>query len=363
MSEHRDIQRLASSPTHSHAHVRTSLAARDLVMLAVALLAAVLLLLSHTANGANVALTVNIAPPPLPVYEQPPLPAPGYIWIPGYWSYGPDGYFWVPGTWVLPPDPDLVWTPGYWQFSDGAYVWNAGYWGPEVGFYCGIVYGFGYTGHGYDGGYWRDHRFYYNRAVNNISNTNVTNVYNNTTVVNNTTVNSVSYSGGPGGVNARPTSQQQAAGHQPRHAATSEQSAQVATARGQHELLASVNQGHPAVAATPKPDAFSGSGVVAARSATRGGNGEAQRQPPAGEAPRPEPPRHLAQAPPAPPPPERPAQAERPAPAAPAERTAPSERPRQERAPHERPQSEKSPPGRGEESKRKPNQPEEPPRP
>jgi len=115
MSEHRDVQRLASAPTRSRAHVRTSLAARDLVMLAVALLAAAFLLLSHTANGANVALSVNIAPPPLPVYEQPPLPAPGYIWIPGYWSYGPDGYFWVPGTWVLPPDPDLVWTPGYWQ--------------------------------------------------------------------------------------------------------------------------------------------------------------------------------------------------------------------------------------------------------
>ena len=58
------------------------------------------------------------------------------------------------------------------------YVWNPGYWGPEVGFYGGIVYGYGYFGHGYEGGYWRDHQFYYNRAVNDISNTNVTTVYN-----------------------------------------------------------------------------------------------------------------------------------------------------------------------------------------
>jgi len=36
----------------------------------------------------SVGLSVNIAPPVLPVYEQPPLPAPGYIWTPGYWAYG-----------------------------------------------------------------------------------------------------------------------------------------------------------------------------------------------------------------------------------------------------------------------------------
>jgi hypothetical protein len=340
------------------------------VALTVVLLAAVLLLLSRTANGVEVALTVNVAPPPLPVYEQPPLPAAGYIWVPGYWSYGPEGYFWVPGTWVLPPDPDLVWTPGYWEFSDGAYLWRSGYWGPEVGFYGGIVYGFGYFGHGYDGGYWRDHQFYYNRAVNNVSNTNVTNVYSKT-VVNNTTINHISYNGGPGGVGARPTPQEQAAGHQPRHAATSEQTAQVAGARNQHELLASVNQGHPAIAATPKPNTFSGPGVVASPSATRAGHaspppgaerqasaasqaspGQGQRPPPAAEPPRSEPPRRLAQAPP----PERPAQA------APAQRATPSERPPQERAPQEHPPAEKAPP-RHEEPNHKPNQPEEPPRP
>ena len=43
-------------------------------------------------------ISITIAPPELPVYEQPPLPAPGYIWTPGYWAYGPDGYYWVPGT-------------------------------------------------------------------------------------------------------------------------------------------------------------------------------------------------------------------------------------------------------------------------
>jgi hypothetical protein len=112
----------ARATTHHRAHALDALRARHVVMLTAALLAAVLLLISRTAMGAEVALSVNVAPPPLPVYEQPPVPSPGYIWVPGYWSYGPQGYFWVPGTWVLPPDPDLLWTPGYWGWSDGAYI-------------------------------------------------------------------------------------------------------------------------------------------------------------------------------------------------------------------------------------------------
>jgi WXXGXW repeat (2 copies) len=89
-------------------------------------------------------LIIRIAPPELPVYEQPAIPAYGYIWAPGYWAYGPDGYFWVPGTWVQPPSVGLLWTPGYWGWHDGVYGWNAGYWGPHIGFYGGVNYGFGY---------------------------------------------------------------------------------------------------------------------------------------------------------------------------------------------------------------------------
>ena len=53
--------------------------------------------------GVFVGVSVNFAPPPLPVYVQPPCPAPGFVWTPGYWAWGPDGYFWVPGTWLLAP--------------------------------------------------------------------------------------------------------------------------------------------------------------------------------------------------------------------------------------------------------------------
>ena len=193
---------------------------------------------------AQVGISVEVAPPPLPVYEQPDIPAPGYLWVPGYWAYGPEGYFWVPGTWVEPPQPGLLWTPGYWGWSNGLYLWNGGYWGPVVGFYGGVNYGFGYPGRGYEGGYWRQNQFYYNRSVTNITNVHVTNVYTRT-VVNNTTVQRVSYAGGPGGVNARPTAEEEQAAHQQHQAATAAQTQQRDSAGSRHDLLASVNQGKP----------------------------------------------------------------------------------------------------------------------
>src|SRR6185437_389995 len=112
-----------------------------------------------------VQVSIIIAPPPLPVYEQPPLPAAGYLWVPGYWAWSDGGYYWVPGTWVQPPRAGLLWTPGYWALANGVYFWHPGYWGPAVGFYGGVDYGFGYDGVGFVGGYWSRNAFYYNRAV------------------------------------------------------------------------------------------------------------------------------------------------------------------------------------------------------
>ncbi len=216
--------------------------------------------------GVLIGVSVNIAPPVLPVYVQPPCPAAGYIWIPGYWAWGDEDYYWVPGTWALAPSVGLLWTPGYWGWDSGVYLWNAGYWGPHVGFYGGINYGYGYGGFGYEGGYWRGSQFYYNRSVTNITNTNITNVYNRT-VVNNVTVNRVSFNGGAGGVAARPGAAELRAAREQHVGLTPVQRQHEQKAQSDTTLRASVNGGRPPIAATQRPAAFSGRGVVAAHGA------------------------------------------------------------------------------------------------
>jgi hypothetical protein len=226
-----------------------------------------LLMLSVSAVSFAQVLSVNFGPPALPVYEQPICPSEGYLWMPGYWAWSPAGYYWVPGTWVLAPEPGLLWTPGYWAYDDGLYYWYPGYWSPVVGYYGGIAYGYGYPGSGYYGGYWRGRQFYYNQSVNNVNVTNIHNVYN-TTVVNNTnTINRVSYNGGPGGTTAHPTAAEEAAARERHVPPTSAQVQHEHAASMNRDLSASVNQGRPPIAATPKPAEFSGRGIVPASQA------------------------------------------------------------------------------------------------
>ena len=211
---------------------------------------------------------VRIAPPPLPVYVQPPCPVAGWLWTPGYWRWGPAGYFWVPGTWVAPPRVGFLWTPGYWGFAGGLYLWHAGYWGPHVGFYGGVHYGFGYDGDGYVGGRWMGRQFVYNRAVTRVNVTIVHNTYNET-VINRFNVTRVSYNGGPGGVYAAPTVQERRAQQERHLPPTSMQRRQVFRAQREPALLARENHGRPAIAATVRPGAFHARGVIGARGAVR----------------------------------------------------------------------------------------------
>ncbi len=218
------------------------------------------------ASWAQVNIFVSIAPPPLPVYVQPPLPDEGYIWSPGYWAYDDGDYYWIPGTWVRPPSVGLFWTPGYWAWSNAGYRFHRGYWGPQVGFYGGVNYGYGYYGNGYQGGYWNRGAFYYNQSINNFGNRHVTRVYNKT-VINNVTVNNISYNGGRGGVNARPSSREQNYAREKHIAPTSVQRQHAQAAIGNREQRASVNQGRPPIAATDRPGQFKGAAVVPARAA------------------------------------------------------------------------------------------------
>ncbi len=216
-----------------------------------------LLFLAISASAfAGVFVSVTVAPPVLPVYEQPACPGDGYIWTPGYWAYGPYGYYWVPGTWVMPPAVGLYWTPGYWAWGGNAYIWHVGYWGPHVGFYGGVNYGFGYFGNGFQGGYWSGPHFYYNRTVNNINITNV-HIYNKT-VINNYNVTRVSYNGGHGGIDAHPSHEEERWGHERHFEPTGMQREHENYARDNRAFRESENHGRPAIAATSRPGEFRG---------------------------------------------------------------------------------------------------------
>jgi hypothetical protein len=190
------------------------------------LFAGLVLLSLPTVSFAGVFLSINIAPPVLQVYQQPLCPTDGYLWEPGYWGYGNAGYYWVPGMWAAPPQSGFLWTPGYWGFAGGVYSFNAGYWGPTVGFYGGVNYGFGYGGHGFDGGRWQGGHFAYNTAVSRVNTTVIHNTYNQNVTINN---NRTSFNGA-GGVSARPSSEESA------------------MARQHNQPAAAANYGRPAAA-------------------------------------------------------------------------------------------------------------------
>ncbi len=250
------------------------------------------------AGQASYLIQADEPPPPLPEYEQPPIPAPGYYWTPGYWAWNNDDYYWVPGAWVEPPQPGLLWTPGYWAFVGGLYAFRPGYWGHEVGFYGGVDYGYGYGGSGYQGGRWDNGRFFYNTSVNNIGGVHIANVYSQP-VVRNATVTRASFNGGPGGVVAAATAAQSVVDKGQHVPPTAAQRNQARLASVEKTQFVSANQGKPAVAATARPGEFRGKGAVPARAAGKAalatpaqtpppapaGNALPQGTPPAAEKP------------------------------------------------------------------------------
>jgi hypothetical protein len=152
------------------------------------LLFALAVLAFSSASFGQIGIAVSFGPPALPVYDQPLCPGDGYLWTPGYWAFDYDinDYYWVPGTWLLAPEVGFLWTPPYWGWGDGGFLFYDGYWGPEIGFYGGINYGFGYFGEGFVGGRWDNGHFFYNRAVLNVDVTNIHNVYDERVNISNT---------------------------------------------------------------------------------------------------------------------------------------------------------------------------------
>jgi hypothetical protein len=282
------------------------------VALRFALMCAIVMACLQATSFAQLAINVAVsfAPPPIPVYDQPLCPGDGYMWTPGFWAYDPDidDYYWVPGTWVMAPEVGFLWTPGWWGWGDGGFFFHDGYWGPVVGFYGGINYGFGYFGAGFEGGRWDHDHFFYNRSIMNVNVTEIHNVYNENVVVHNDV--RVSYNGGEGGVNRRPTPEEEAAARDRHVPPVQAQLQHVQGARSNPQLRASANMGKPPIAATPRPGDFKDRGVVEAKDSgghwtpppNRGANrpGASAATPrPENNAERPSTPTHVRELPPA----------------------------------------------------------------
>jgi hypothetical protein len=195
----------------------------------------------------------SYAPPPIPSYAQPELAVPDEIWQPGYWAWGPYGYFWVPGTWVEPPQTGYYWTPGYWRANNTSYAWSPGFWAIAVGFYGGVNYGYGYGGHGYDGGRWHGRRFEYNTYVTHVNTRIVRNVYVNKTIIVNNDTTRVSYNGGAHGVQAKPSTRELQVSHQSHINVTPAQLQHLRVAEQDRNMLATVNHDRPPVVAVARP--------------------------------------------------------------------------------------------------------------
>jgi YXWGXW repeat-containing protein len=67
-------------------------------------------------------------PPPPPLSEQQgAAPAPGMLWVEGYWHWNGVQYVWIPGHWETPP-PGYVWLGPSYTVVDGRHVYRAGHW-------------------------------------------------------------------------------------------------------------------------------------------------------------------------------------------------------------------------------------------
>jgi hypothetical protein len=66
--------------------------------------------------------------PPVPVVETYGVaPAPGYVWIGGYWNWVGGRHIWVGGHWDA-PHPGYRWEPHVWVHERGTWRLTGGRW-------------------------------------------------------------------------------------------------------------------------------------------------------------------------------------------------------------------------------------------
>jgi len=70
---------------------------------------------------------VRLAPPPPQVEVVGVAPAPGYVWMGGYWGWEGGRHVWVGGHWA-PGRPGWHWVPHHWVATGGGWRMAPGHW-------------------------------------------------------------------------------------------------------------------------------------------------------------------------------------------------------------------------------------------
>src|SRR5690349_18882467 len=80
-------------------------------MLKTVTLTALMLTAFVSTAAAQVSIGIHIGPPPPPpvVRVAPVAPAPGYVWVQGYWYPVGPSYRWRAGYWAAPPYTGAYW--------------------------------------------------------------------------------------------------------------------------------------------------------------------------------------------------------------------------------------------------------------
>ncbi|MFI4868809.1 MAG: hypothetical protein ACHQDD_05590 [Steroidobacterales bacterium] len=80
-----------------------------------------------TARPAYVGGPVMVAPPPPQAEVIGVAPAPGYVWLGGYWGWEGGRHVWVGGHWA-PGRPGYRWAPHHWVRAEGGWRLAEGHW-------------------------------------------------------------------------------------------------------------------------------------------------------------------------------------------------------------------------------------------
>ena len=79
-------------------------------------------------------IAVGWAPPPMLVEVPPPPPFPYAVWVGGYWVWQ-GNWVWAHGHWMAPPRAQYVWVHPYYEHRGDAVIFINGHWSaPDVAF-------------------------------------------------------------------------------------------------------------------------------------------------------------------------------------------------------------------------------------